>query len=195
MQLSPQNSTRRNFDTSTRQPVNTNHRLLTAAAKGRSAAGRNSGFTVLESLFIALILTLGAIMTFSLQIQFRDRQQLTSAVELIASHTRDAQNNSVLAKQGHLYGVQFHDHAISLLQYATGQAVPDQRRLDQPTKITIEPQLKTNDNQAPTTVVRFEKLTGKPDATGTIVVSSGRHQATITITTSSQIHNTEPTKI
>ncbi len=132
------------------------------------------GFTLIETLAIVAIIGVVGIASLFVGQRYLDKQKLEQATDLIISHTQDAQNNSVIAKNGQPYGVNYSSDHLTVFADQPDQTVST---FSFPTSVTIT-QIDLDNGQ---TYITFAKLTGQPDTQGQLVVQSRHFQTTITI--------------
>ena len=148
----------------------------------------NPGFTLIEILVIVVMLSLISFVSFLAYQQFLDKQKLQQTTELIISHTQDAQNNSVLIKNGSKYGIVYQNNQ---LQQFTDQPSQINSTYQFPSAVTLNQINLTNLNHQATTQITFAKLTGQPDAQGQLMVQSQGLQTVITISPSGYLSASE----
>ena len=151
----------------------------------------NHGLTLIEVLIATLILgLLTTVTTFQVQ-RHLERQSLTRTADLIVSHTHNAQNDSIAAKDGKKYGVRYFPDHLETIKYVSDLQSSVEKRFTFPRQITLTRQLFNGLHQD---TIAFAKLTGRPDTTGTFAVTSPHYYISITINHNGQITQSETIK-
>lgn len=136
------------------------------------------GFTLIELLVsVVIIIVVGVFIVSGFERFFTDRS-IDGTVAQIHAMLNKARHQTLTAKNGSAYGVRFNTQAVYLYQGAFSSSSPvDIISINGVAKISsISLTGGTND-------IRFTKLTGEANATGTVVVSlSDNASTTRTIT-------------
>ena len=140
------------------------------------------GFTLLEIIITILILSLtGLSLGFSF-LRYQEKQYLGQTSEKVVSYLRDTQNRSILAKKASSYGVRLSHDQLEIIEYPTN---PPSRTLSDyqlPKSLKLTSLLHPNQN-----LLKFTKISGNPDSSGDLQLSSAHYLITITITNNGQI--------
>ncbi|MDE1975177.1 MAG: prepilin-type N-terminal cleavage/methylation domain-containing protein [Patescibacteria group bacterium] len=141
--------------------------------------GKN-GFTMIEILVaIAIILILVGIGVFVFY-EAREKAELDGITDGIASTLEKAQSNALNGGNGLPYGVRFQSNSYT---YFSGNSYDPSDPSD--VTVSIDSGHGISDNISGDTVI-FSRLTGVPDATGTVTVTDLSSDETQTVTIGNQ---------
>jgi len=145
---------------------------------------RNSGYSIIEILVViailGIILTIGTVSFESL----RSKKQLQITVDSISTKLEEAKTNAVADKGGLNYGIYLQPTSYTLFSgntYNPNSGTNSSTTI--PTNILIS-KILSNGGDA----IVFSRITGSPQATGTIVISGSSGVATVTVGTLGDIN-------
>lgn len=138
----------------------------------------HAGFTVIELLVVMAILAIIATFTGTAFLEYGSRQQFRTVVVEVSSLLKETRQRTVAAETSSYFGVEVGSSSLTVYEGAYIVGAAENQVYSFP-GVQFQPSL-TN---ATTTIV-FTRLTGMPNATGTIVLLHERTNATTTITLS-----------
>ncbi len=125
-----------------------------------------TGFTVVEVLMVVLILGLIMSTTISMFSGIKSIQTLEKDTENIASYLEKARNQTINAKNNSVFSVRIASTTVTLFEGAT---FVNGSSTNQVYTLTSGVVLQSYTFNPATTTITFQKMTGKPSATGTIM--------------------------
>lgn len=128
---------------------------------------KKSGFSLIELILVVAIISIVGASTIPVGSRFLVQNNFRNKTSEIVSSLRTAQINTISGKEDRQWGVEISASTIKL--YAVGDSAFDQT-------FSIPPSISITQN----TIV-FNKLTGNPTTTGSIVVSSSIGSNTVTV--------------
>ena len=149
-----------------------------------------NGFTLIEVLIVTTIIAATSLLTFLTVPQYLDRQNLLRTANVVVSHLRDTQNDSVITKNAKQYAIRFYPNQLETLQVQTDSSLKIERTIPFPRQLTLQYNLANNQN-----VIYFTKLTGRPNTTANLTLKSSRYQIPVTVNSNGQISQSELTKL
>ncbi len=124
------------------------------------------GFTVIELLMVVLVLGLIMSTTISMFGGIKSIQSLDKDAENIAAYLDKARNQTVNARNNAVYSVRFASTTTTLFEGAT---FVNGSSTNQVYTLTSGVILQSYSFNPATTTITFQKMTGKPSATGTVM--------------------------
>lgn len=138
------------------------------------------GYTIVEILVVVLIFGLVASITFSMFSGIRSIQSLDKDAENVASYLQKARNQTVNARNNAVYSVRLATSTVTLFE---GTAFVQGSSTNNVYTLSSGVAMASYSMNPATTTVSFQKMTGKPSATGTVLYRLGNDaSSTRTIT-------------
>ena len=143
----------------------------------RSSFLNKRGFTLVETLIVlAIIAILSAVAVRSYYL-LREKQSIQKDADSIVSVIEDAKNMSLNRKNDSSYGVNFSSSTVTVFAgatYANGNKIST---YNLESNVTISALALTSSS----TEIDFAKITGAPNATGSIILSTPSYSKIVTI--------------
>ena len=133
-----------------------------------STKTKDRGFTVIELLVSIAVITLLAVLSFNAFTRFTKRQELNAAVTDIISVLEEARLLTLAAKKNIAYGVHFNTEDVTLF---SGSSYVVSASDNVVTKLTSRVHIATTSFAGGGQDVFFDRLTGKTNNSGTLIVS------------------------
>jgi prepilin-type N-terminal cleavage/methylation domain-containing protein len=146
-------------------------------SKKKKDNAKNKGFTLLEILLVLSILAILSIISVSSYYGLRERQSLKKDADSIVSIIESTKNMSLNRKNDSSYGVYFSTSTVTVFvgdSYVNGNKISNYN-LESNVKISAV-SISSNSRE-----IEFAKITGNPNATGTITLSTPSYSKVLTI--------------
>ena len=150
----------------------TNNKSVKSVANQFNPCRNSSGFTMIEILLVIAGVILIAALTIPVGIRFFQTQTLDETMAGILETLRRAQNQAIFQKNDRAFGVKFLSDSYVLFQGTSYEEFPSEdESFSLPSGTTT-----SGINE-----VVFSKLTGIPNTTGTLTITSGNDSQVINI--------------
>ena len=128
-----------------------------------------SGYTVIELLVIVALNILVAGFIFTGFVNYSNEQRFNTTVSEIKSHFKETRQKTTAAETNSQFGIYFATSSLIVFEGPSYSNTKLENVIYRYPDFSISPQL-----SASTSAVVFARLTGKPSATGTIMISNSR---------------------
>ena len=127
----------------------------------------NKGFTLLEVLVvITILLVIATFSMFAIQ-NYAHQQQLQAAEQTLTTAFREARQKTVAAESDTNFGLLFSTSTVVRYEGQDSTVAPESYETIDMTNVTLSAVFSDGSNE-----ISFARLTGRPSATGTIMLQS-----------------------
>lgn len=141
------------------------------------AFSNKRGFTLVETLIVLVIITILSTIAVKSYYLLREKQSIQKDADSIVSVIEKAKNLSLNRKNDSSYGVKFSSSTVTVFVGATYTSGNNISIYNLESNVNISSLLLFPSG----TEVNFSKITGAPNATGTIVLSTPSYSRIVTI--------------
>lgn len=153
---------------------------------------QSRGFTLIEFILFVGIFTISLVLATPYLFGTQEKANLELERDKIVNSLKASQQKAIEAYKGYEYGLRFDQtnnrytpisiHPVTGAEQSVGKTV------DLPSQITIS-------SVSPNTIIKFQRLTGKPDSTLVLTLTSRRFNVEINVNETGMVTSTNPEKL